>query len=345
LTCKWSYQAHLSPGWQSDFLEYVGLSDILEKGRLPLAATPPGQDLGPLTRRAASELGLSTTCRVGVGLIDAHAGALGVLGKHAALGQGTGLAALIAGTSSSVMSLSQTPVSGPGLWGPSFGAALPNLWLTEGGQSATGSLLDYIIRNHSAGGEPTLSVHRHILERVAALRAHEDPGFAANLHVLPDFQGNRTPLADSQALGVISGLTLDSGFDDLCRLYWRTAVALALGTRRVLETFADQGIVIDTLYAAGGMSNTPQLMTLYADATGCSIAQPTTEDAVLLGSSMVAATAAGIYTDLATAAEHMDRGSRTRSPDPAMAPHYDRDYHIFRLMQEQRQALEHIKRI
>ena len=57
----------------------------------------------------------------------------------------------------------------------------------------------------------------------------------ARLHVLPDFHGNRSPLADPHALGVISGLTLDSSFDALCRLYWRTCVAIAFGIRHILE--------------------------------------------------------------------------------------------------------------
>lgn len=31
-----------------------------------------------------------------------------------------------------------------------FSAMVPEFWLTEGGQSATGALLDYIIENHVA---------------------------------------------------------------------------------------------------------------------------------------------------------------------------------------------------
>ncbi|HSA79343.1 MAG TPA: FGGY family carbohydrate kinase [Geminicoccaceae bacterium] len=78
VTCKWTYLA--SPGWQRDFFGQLGAEDLLERGALPAVASPIREDLGPLTDEAAETLGLERSCRVGVGLIDAHAGALGVLG-------------------------------------------------------------------------------------------------------------------------------------------------------------------------------------------------------------------------------------------------------------------------
>lgn len=37
-----------------------------------------------------------------------------------------------------------------GVWGPYFSAMIPGMWLSEGGQSATGKLLDHIIDTHPA---------------------------------------------------------------------------------------------------------------------------------------------------------------------------------------------------
>ena len=101
--------------------------------------------------------------------------------------------------------------------------------------------------------------------------------------MLPDFHGNRSPLADPHALGVISGLTLDASFDSLCRLYWRTASRIALGVRHILETLNAGGFVIDTLHVTGGHTQNPLLMELYADATGCTVVEPLADEAVLLG--------------------------------------------------------------
>ena len=43
LTCKWTYLAHESPGWQRDFLAEVGVEDLVERGGLPIEASPIGQ--------------------------------------------------------------------------------------------------------------------------------------------------------------------------------------------------------------------------------------------------------------------------------------------------------------
>jgi FGGY-family pentulose kinase len=344
LTAKWTYLAHDQPGWQRDFFAQVGLDDLFEHGSLPQKASPVGADLGPLTPEAARELGLTETCRVGTGLIDAYAGALGVLGGFAGDEKNIGRhLALIAGTSSCVMAMSPDPQPFRGVWGPYYGAALPGLWLSEGGQSATGALLDHIIRWHGAGGEPDAAMHARIARRVMELRAAQGEEFAARLHVLPDFHGNRSPLADPHAVGVISGLTLDSSFDSLCALYWRTAVGIALGVRHVLEALNENGYLIDTLHVTGGHTKNPLLMELYADATGCTVVEPEADESVLLGTAMVAATAAGLYPDLAGACMAMQQGGRRREANPSAGSRFDRDYRVFLEMHRQRSALDAIR--
>lgn len=48
------------------------------------------------------------------------------------------------------MAVSDTSVFSPGIWGPYFNAMVPGMWLNEGGQSATGKLIDFIIDTHPA---------------------------------------------------------------------------------------------------------------------------------------------------------------------------------------------------
>lgn len=341
LTCKWAYLAHEKPAWQQDFLEQVGISDMVQRGRLPAEATPVGDLIGVLTPEAAAELGLTPGCPVGAGLIDAYAGMLGVLGGLA--GDRRELdrhMALIAGTSSCVMAISPEPRSFAGVWGPYFGAAVPGLWHSEGGQSATGALLDHVIRWHGAGGDPDAAMHARIAVRIAELRAMSGDDFAGRLHVLPDFHGNRSPLADPHAVGVVSGLTLDASFDSLCQLYWRSCVGIALGVRHILDALNEKGYGIDTLHVTGGHTKNPLLMELYADVTGCSVTEPEQDEAVLVGTGMVAATAAGLYPDLTAAGAAMRQRIRRRTPDPAHRARFDRDYRIFLEMHRQRKALD-----
>ena len=63
-------------------------------------------------------------------------------------------------------------------------------------------------------------------------------------------------------------------------------------------------------------------------------------DAVLLGTAMVAAAAAGLYPDLRAAATAMARAGTTRQPDPARRDAYTRRYRTFLHMHEQRLALD-----
>lgn len=343
ITAKWNYLAHDGRGWQADFLDAIGLEDLRERGALPGETLPVGSAVGRLSRRAAEELGLDTGCIVGAGMIDAYAGALGLLGHLAGephrLERQLGL---IGGTSSCVVAFSKEKKFGFGMWGPYYEAVLPEHWLVEGGQSATGALLDHIVRLHSAGGEPTPATHQRIASRVRELRALEGDEFAARLHVLPDFHGNRSPLADPHGLGVISGLSLDATFDSLCRLYWKTCVAIVLGIRHVIDKLGECGYAVDALHVTGGHLHNPLLMELYRDVTGRRLVVPKTSDAVLLGTATAAAVAGGLHPDLASAGAAMYPGGIEQSPQPAHAAAYERDYRRFLALYRHRDELEKI---
>ncbi|MCO5732434.1 FGGY-family carbohydrate kinase [Rhizobium sp. SSA_523] len=339
LSAKWNFLAHRNEGWDTDFLAAAGLDDLLERAGLPQSGRAVGDSLGRLTPEAARDLGLCEECLVSPGIIDAYAGALGALGGAAARSGASGDLALIGGTSSCVVSLSSQPVFTNSLWGPFHGALLPDLWLVEGSQSAAGALLDHIVAMHAAGGEPTAARHHEIIERITLLRQEQAFDFGRSLHILPDFHGNRAPLGDPRATGTIAGLTLDRSFDGLCRLYWRTCVALSLGIRQILETMIATGHPVETLHLAGGHVQNSHLVELYADATGFKIRVPAAPDAVLLGTAMAAAAAAGCFTTLADAASAMDQGSRLMLPNPAARRIYDRDYARFRAMQRHRAEL------
>ena len=74
-----------------------------------------------------------------------------------------------------------------------------------------------------------------------------------------------------------------------------------------------KGYAIDHMHIAGGHTKNPLLMELYADTTGCKLVTPAEEDAVLLGTAIVAATAAGLYPDLGAAGRNHGQAGRASS--------------------------------
>ena len=132
--CKWAYIGHESR-WDRDFYAGIGLEDLFDDGKVTDDVAPMGAHAGNLTPVAAGHLGLTTDTAVGVGIIDAHAGGIGV-------GVDTSTLALIGGTSSCHMAVAKESCFVRGVWGPYYSAMIPEFWLNEGGQSATGAVRD-----------------------------------------------------------------------------------------------------------------------------------------------------------------------------------------------------------
>jgi ribulose kinase len=144
--CKWTFLAHEKEGkqWSSTLFKKIGLEDMFDGGRVGKTTADLGSAAGNLSPSAAAQLGLTTDCLVGVGIIDAHCGGIGILGVKP-----EETLAIIAGTSSCHMAVSEKPVFVNGVWGPYYGAMLPGFWLSEGGQSAAGSLAEHVVTDSS----------------------------------------------------------------------------------------------------------------------------------------------------------------------------------------------------
>ena len=161
---------------------------------------------------------------------------------------------------------------------------------------------------------------------------------ARDLQVLPDFSGNRSPLADATATGVIHGLTLDSSFDALARLYYATAVGIALGTRHIVDALDTHGYKIDTVHLTGGHLASPVLVRLYADATGCAVVLPKEEDSASWDGPRCGGGCRALES-LSAAASAMTRQGTSIDPAPEASGQFDAQYRRFLLMQDHRRDL------
>lgn len=359
VTCKWTYLAH-ERRWDGDYFRTIGLAELADENFQRIGqeivdiATPLGSGL---TEASAAELGLLPGTPVGASLIDAHAGGVGTLGgarRQGGIPHPGSEAALIMGTSSCVMASTAEPVFVDGLWGPYFASMLPGQWLVEGGQSAYGAALDYLVAMHPAFPEAREAAAREgvsvldLLER----RAIEAAGsieaasrLAGDIHVVPEFLGNRSPDADPKATAAIAGLTLATSPESLVRLFVAGLCGLCYGTRQIVATARGKGVAIDAIVVSGGASRSPLLRRILSDSTGLKVALPETTEPVLLGSAMVGAVAGGAFPDLTKAASRMCRTVDEIAPNEgAITGFHAAKFAVFDMLQKTERAIRRTMR-
>jgi len=344
--CKWTYLGHEGKkgSWDYTFFEMIGLGDLFEEGKVPKVVYPVGSFAGRLTKKSARELGLRPGVKVGVGIIDAHAGGIGLLGHCAKLGlkdknQWNKTLALIGGTSSCHMVTSFEPRFISGVWGPYFGAMIPRMWLNEGGQSATGSLIDYVIKNNSSYQdleELAEKAHTDIYQVLnQEVRRYGGPAWTKETHVLPYHHGNRSPRADAHARGMMVGLTLNQSISEVAKHYYATLQAIAYGTKHIIEVMNEKGYEISDIYMCGGQTKNQLFIQEHADITGCNIYLPEEKEAVLLGTAILAAVAGNKYRSVREAMPQMSKVGEVIRPNFNNKKYHDARYRIFKLMYEQ----------
>jgi xylulokinase len=216
----------------------------------------------------------------------------------------------------------------------------PKLWSTNGvfpraptlaaGMATSGTLTAWL--REIAGGVS----YDQLTEEAAAT-----PAGADGLVVLPYFAGERTPLFDASARGVVCGLTLAHGRG---HLYRALLEATAFGVRHNLEAMDDAGGGTRRLVAVGGGTKGGLWTRIVSDVTGRSQELPRQTIGASYGDALLAGIAAGSVppdTDWSETAESVE-------PDPRTAELYGRLYEIYRQLyegtREQAHALAELQR-
>lgn len=344
VACKWTYLGH-EDRWDSSYFRQIGLEELASEdyARIGQTIVAPGTPLGNgLSDAAAKALGLRPGTPVGAGLIDAHAGGIGTVGADKDSGPEV-MMGYVFGTSACTMASSVQPHFVSGVWGPYYSAMVPGLWLSEGGQSAAGEAIAHLISCHPARAEAQAradaanqTVQAYLISE--AQRRCPDLSSAVTMAgariIVPEFLGNRAPYADPHATAVVSGLTLETGFDDLLASYIAGIFGVGYGLRQIIEAqrahdFAPHAVVI-----SGGAGESDMMKQLLADASGVPILSITCPEPVLLGAAMLGGVASGHYGSLQDCMKTMSHiGKRFEPAGEGFARHHDARFKAYLALQ------------
>jgi FGGY-family pentulose kinase len=329
VTVKWNH-ARPDGGWSEPLLARVGLHDLI--GKWPDQVVPLGKGEAKLSAWAAQELGLKAATPVAQGGIDAY---LGMLGLGAV---GAGDLAMILGSSTCHLAMAARPVLGSGMLGCYPDAVVEGMFTLEGGQTSTGSILDWYCR-HLAGNERARAEQQgRTVWEVLDEQARAVPPGCEGLVCLDYWQGNRCPVKDPQARGVWWGLSLSHGPGHLYRSIYE---ATSCGTRHILEDLQAHGFRLERLVVGGGGARSSLWLEIHADVLGRPLYVPHVPEACALGSAMLAAVHAGHFANLAEAARSMVKVACMIEPDPGRQKVYDGHYQRYRATYPAMRTLMH----
>ncbi|MBY8858343.1 FGGY-family carbohydrate kinase [Nocardia sp. CA2R105] len=265
----------------------------------------PTEIVGQVSRTAAAATGLPVGLPVTTGTIDAWAEATSV-GVRA-----PGDAMVMYGTTMFLVQVLTDPHPHPGLWGTC--GTWPGTYTLAAGMATSGAVTDWLRR--LVGGDFT--------DLVA--EAGQVPAGSRGLIVVPYFAGERTPLFDPDARGIVAGLTLTHG---RAELYRAALEGIGYGVRHNLEAMTEAGGQAHRLVAVGGGTKGGLWTRIVSDITGLPQQLPAETVGACLGDAMLAAEAAGVDTT------RWNPVVTTVEPDPAHTELYGQYYRHYRALYE-----------
>ncbi len=290
------------------------------------------QKAGELSQEWAGKLGLRAGIPVGVGAFDAHMGAVGGEIKPYSFVK-------IIGTSTcDILTAPRDEIGDKlvqGICGQVDGSVVTGMIGLEAGQSAFGDIYAWfkeilcwpldLLKTHPSYNRATddikveetaAAIIPALSEAAAAISPKESSELAIDWH-----NGRRTPFANQELKGAITGLNLGS---DAPRVFRALVESTAFGARLIVDRFKEENVPIKEIIAIGGVAKkSPFVMQVLADVLNMDIKVARSEQAVALGAAMFAATVAGLFDTIQEAQKAMGSGFETvYRPDPENVAHY-----------------------
>lgn len=335
-TCTAGYKAiwHKEEGYpSSDFFEALDprMRDLAES-KLAHDLYPAGTCSGEITPEAAKLTTLLPGTAVAVANVDAHVSmpAVGITSAGKML--------MIMGTSTCHILMGEEERNVPGMCGVVEDGVIEGFFGYEAGQSCVGDHFQWFTDNCvpseyiEEASTRGIDIHQLLTEKASALKPGE-----SGLVALDWWNGNRSVLVDVDLTGMLIGATLATRPEEI---YRALIEATAYGTRIIIDTFQENGVPVDELYAAGGIAEkNPLIMQIYADVTRRSIHISGSPQAPALGSAMFAAVAAGKerggYNTIMEAAPVMGKMKDiVYIPNPESIEVYEKLYAEYRILHD-----------
>ncbi|MBX3079220.1 MAG: FGGY-family carbohydrate kinase [Cryobacterium sp.] len=231
----------------------------------------PGDTAGGVSPAAAELTGLPAGIPVIAGTIDAWSEAISVGAQQ------PGDLMLMYGTTMFLVNTLDHRVTVPELWGTV--GAFEGTRNLAGGMATSGAITSWLKNLFGTMDYATLTAH-----------AAESPPGANGLLMLPYFAGERTPIADPDARGVIAGLTLEHTAGDL---YRAALEATAMGVRHNIEAIFAAGGDIRRIVAVGGGTRGGLWAQIVSDVSGLPQEIPQTTIGASYGAAFLAAKSVG----------------------------------------------------
>ncbi len=317
---------------------FVALDPILDglKDRLFTETYTSDVSAGTLSEEWANRLGLPQSVVVAVGAFDAHMGAVGVNIEPYFLTK-------IMGTSTCdilVAPKQQEEHLVKGICGQVDGSVIPDMLGLEAGQSAFGDIyawynrllawpIQELIGNSTLIDEATKAklveeALDNLIPKLSEAAAKEPIGASGEL-ALDWMNGRRTPDANQNLKGVISGINLGSTSPKVFRALVESS---CFGAKKIADRFISEGIPIKGVIALGGIAKKSSfIMQMMADVLNMPIKVVKSEQACALGAAVFGAVAANNYKDTFEAMENMASPFETvYEPNQANVPAYQKVY-------------------
>jgi len=259
-----------------------------------------GEVVGTIREDAAEATGLPVGAPVTAGTVDAWAEGFSAGVRR------PGDLMLMYGSTMFFVQVLETSSTHPGLW--TTAGVDEGSFTLAAGMATSGSLTEWV--RELTGNAP--------FGQLVAEAAEAPPG-ADGLLVLPYFAGERTPIFDPQARGVVAGLTLRHRRGHLFRAVYE---GIAFGIRQILEVLDEAAEPAARVVAVGGGTQGGLWTQIVTDVTGRAQLLPAQTIGASYGDALLAAIGAGLAepgTDWSEVSERIE-------PDPEHRALYDELY-------------------